>query len=345
MVEHGKLAIGFLCTVVAGLATVLGTAFIPILKRVPAAEGRLTSGALAFAAGVMMYVSFVDVLSEEAKEKFVEHFQPHESNEPQINERRLEEETPIEVRMMIAVFFFLGLALGMVLHWLSGDHEASKDGTPDRRKSSRSIELATTTGSSVGASAGGGAPASASWPDSLERGQEVTDSPSTRSSFDSRRRSVAALERVSLVAFMALTVHNVPEGLATFFSGEQLNWKIPFAIALHNIPEGAAIAIPHFQVTGKYCEAFMRTLIAGLAQPVGALFGWVLISIFRFETLPSFLYGVMYATTAGIMVCVSVVELIPEALASGSPFFVGSLVFMGFLLMEVSIICLELSGA
>jgi len=338
MVDHAALAIGFAFTVVAGLATVLGTAFISILKRVPAAEGHLTSGALAFAAGVMMYVSFVDVLSEEAKEKFIEHFQGHEADAKKTERRLAEEETPIKVRIMIAVFFFLGLALGMVLHWFTGDNdEASKDGRPGRQSSSRSIELAPTTGSRVGAELAA--------PTHWDGEREVAPSPSAGNSFGPHRRSVAALERVSLVAFMALTVHNVPEGLATFFSGEQLNWKIPFAIALHNIPEGAAIAIPHFQVTGKLFEAFMRTLIAGLAQPVGALLGWFLIIIFQFETLPSFLYGVMYATTAGIMVCVSIVELIPEALASGSSFFVGSLVFTGFLLMEVSIICLELSGA
>jgi len=167
----------------------------------------------------------------------------------------------------------------------------------------------------------------------------------TRGRSRSLTSNQSSLERVSLVAFVALTLHNFPEGLATFFGGGNKSFAVPFAIAMHNIPEGAAIAIPIYQSSGSVAMAVRNTCIAGLAQPAGALVGWILILGLKVENVSNFVYGALYSATAGIMVCVSIMELIPEALQGGSPFFVGCCIFGGFLVMEVSIILLGLSGA
>jgi zinc transporter ZupT len=156
---------------------------------------------------------------------------------------------------------------------------------------------------------------------------------------------VSSLERISFVTFLALTIHNFPEGLATFFGGGTGSFAVPVAIGMHNIPEGMAIAVPFYQSSGSVWGAVKNTFLAGLAQPIGAAFGWFLIAICRLEGLPSFVFGAVYALTAGVMVCVSIMELLPEAFAGATPMFVSLWAFAGFALMECSLICLSASGA
>merc|ERR1719323_2557873 len=119
---------------------------------------------------------------------------------------------------------------------------------------------------------------------------------------------------------------------------------VAFAIAMHNIPEGAAVAIPTFQVSGSYAKAFWASFVAGVSQPLGALLGWLLIILLGFEEVPEFLYGAMYSLTAGIMIAISLAELLPEALKDASPRFCSLFAFAGFLVMEFSIVCLEFAG-
>lgn len=117
------------------------------------------------------------------------------------------------------------------------------------------------------------------------------------------------------------------------------------AIAMHNIPEGAAIAVPVYQNSKSYWKAFQATLIAGVAQPLGALIGWLLLFILDTGAgLPNFLYGCMYSLTAGIMIGMSLVGLIPEALAMASSERVGVSIAAGFIVMEFSILCLGWAG-
>jgi len=321
--ESPNYGLGFVLTCVAGFATVLGVGFIPLLSY--GAPKTVTSAALGFAAGVMLYVSFVDVLGEEAKEFFENHFKDGESEGDDDDEN-------IMVRISVSVFFFLGIGLAMGLDKIMEAFLPHSHG-PDS-SNSRDIEL------------------------SGERSERPSPSPLTGDSEGmgqdhqvlnrGRSRSLTSdhksLERVSMVAFVALTLHNFPEGLATFFGGGNKSFAVPFAIAMHNIPEGAAIAIPIYQSSGSVMKAVRNTCIAGLAQPAGALMGWILILGLKVENVSNFVYGALYSATAGIMVCVSIMELIPEALQGGSPFFVGCCIFGGFLIMEVSIILLGLSG-
>jgi len=99
--------LGFVLTCVAGFATVLGVGFVPLLSY--GAPRTVTSAALGFAAGVMLYVSFVDVLGEEAKEFFEDHFKGGGGSD------ETEDGENVMVRISVAVFFFLGIGLAMVL--------------------------------------------------------------------------------------------------------------------------------------------------------------------------------------------------------------------------------------
>jgi ZIP family zinc transporter len=301
----------------------LGTVFIPTLKY--GHQETVTAGALGFAAGVMLYVSFVDVLGEEAKEFFENHF----NSQGSLPEDSTDD---IRVRIWIAAFFFVGLAIATGLDALLSRAHGRSD-TQD----SRDLEMCGLENSLAkceGPSGTCGTRASSSSPTSTSWAMSGTSNSST---------SKASLERVSLVAFVALTLHNIPEGLATFLGGGAGSLTVPFAIAVHNVPEGAAIAIPTYQATGSMLRAMKATFIAAMAQPAGAAVGWLCIIAAGTAEVPAFCYGAMYSVTAGIMVAVALMELIPEALEIASPRFVICWAFIGFFVMEASIVLLSLS--
>ncbi len=122
----------------------------------------------------------------------------------------------------------------------------------------------------------------------------------------------AKLMRMGLFTALAIGIHNFPEGLATFtaaLSDPSLGIPIAFAIAIHNIPEGIAVAVPIFYATGDRMKAFKLSFLSGLSEPVGALIGYVL--LFRFFN--DVMFGFIFASVAGIMVYISLDELLPSA--------------------------------
>lgn len=121
-----------------------------------------------------------------------------------------------------------------------------------------------------------------------------------------------ALYRMGVFSAMAIAIHNFPEGLATFFSAIEnpaLGLSVAIAIAIHNVPEGIAVSIPVYYSTDNRKKAFFLSFLSGLAEPVGALIGY-------FFLLPYFngiTFGVTFAMVAGIMVFISLDELLPTA--------------------------------
>lgn len=120
------------------------------------------------------------------------------------------------------------------------------------------------------------------------------------------------LMRMGLMTALAIAIHNFPEGLATFVSAlkdPKLAIPIVIAIAIHNIPEGMAISVPIYQATGSKKQAFAYSFLSGLAEPIGALVGWFLLM----PVMNDRVYGVIFAGVAGIMVFISLDELLPAA--------------------------------
>ena len=120
------------------------------------------------------------------------------------------------------------------------------------------------------------------------------------------------LARAGLLTAAAITAHNIPEGLATFFAtldDPSVGLSLALAIAIHNVPEGVSIALPIFYATGSKTQAFVWTFVSGLAELVGAILGFLI-----FGVDPSALtYGVVFGLIAGIMVFLSLDELLPAA--------------------------------
>lgn len=120
------------------------------------------------------------------------------------------------------------------------------------------------------------------------------------------------LRRTGLLTLLAITAHNFPEGLATFFAtldNPILGAPLAVAIAIHNIPEGIAIAVPVYMATGKKSYAIWASLLSGLAEPFGAALGYFVLAPYMGATV----YGVIFGLIAGVMVYLAMDELLPTA--------------------------------
>lgn len=130
------------------------------------------------------------------------------------------------------------------------------------------------------------------------------------------------LMRMGLFTALAIGIHNFPEGLATFLATLQdpkVGISIAIAIALHNIPEGISVSVPIYYATGNRKKAFLYSVLSGLSEPIGALIGYAAIVLFFGVDagIPSEVMGVLFGSIAGIMVYISLDELLPTSRAYG----------------------------
>jgi len=131
------------------------------------------------------------------------------------------------------------------------------------------------------------------------------------------------LMRMGLFTALAIGIHNFPEGLATFLAVLQdptLGLAIAVAIALHNIPEGISVSVPIFYATGNRRKAFTYSFVSGLAEPIGAGIAYLILRAFFADTggtFPPQVMGIIFGAVAGIMVYIGLDELLPTSRAYG----------------------------
>ena len=131
------------------------------------------------------------------------------------------------------------------------------------------------------------------------------------------------LMRMGTFTAVAIAIHNFPEGLATFLAAlddPSVGVAIAIAIALHNIPEGISVSVPIFYATGNRKKAFFYSLLSGLAEPVGAIIAYVALRLFLggdSGAIPPQVMGILFGGVAGIMVYISLDELLPTSRAYG----------------------------
>jgi len=145
------------------------------------------------------------------------------------------------------------------------------------------------------------------------------------------------LMRMGIFTALAIAIHNFPEGMATFVSALQepgIAIPIVAAIAIHNIPEGIAVSVPIYQATGSRKKAFRYSFLSGLAEPFGALIGWLILMPIMNDVVS----GVIFAAVAGIMVFISFDELLPSAREYGEHHLSIYGLISGMVVMSISLL-------
>lgn len=238
MIETQKILLAFGLTAFAGLSTGIGSLIALTAKQT---NTRFLCAALGFSAGIMLYVSFMEMLPQ-AKDFLVEDYGEKQGT------------------LFLILAFFGGIALINLIDFLipstHNPHEI----------------------------------------------QGVED-------MDLKKKS---LRRTGVIVAVTIAIHNFPEGIATFMSAlGSLDVAIPItiAIAIHNIPEGIAVAVPIYHSTGSKKKAFWLSFTSGLAEPIGALLAY----FFLLEYWSPVMNGIILAAVSGIMVFISLDELLPSA--------------------------------
>lgn len=147
----------------------------------------------------------------------------------------------------------------------------------------------------------------------------------------------ADLLRMGMFSALAIAIHNFPEGLATFTGALQdpaLGISIAVAIAIHNIPEGIAVSVPLYYATGSKRKAFKWSFLSGLSEPVGAIIGYLILM----PIMNDLVYGILFAGVAGIMVFISLDELLPTAEKYGEHHLAIYGVVAGMAVMALSLL-------
>jgi ZIP family zinc transporter len=243
-----SVLLAFALTLFAGLSTGVGSVLAFFVKR---ANHRFLAMSMGFSAGVMVYVSFVEILA------IARDYLTAEWGEAM-------------GAWGTAGAFFGGIALAAVIDKLVPEGENPHEAHTIEELSMTSDEHAL------------------------------------------KHHDMSKLHRTGVFTALALAVHNFPEGMATFTAAliePALGTAIAIAIAIHNIPEGISVSVPIFYATGDRKKAFVYSFLSGLAEPFGALIGYLLLMPFFSPAL----FGVLFAAVAGIMVFISFDELLPTA--------------------------------
>ena len=151
-----------------------------------------------------------------------------------------------------------------------------------------------------------------------------------------------ALQRLGLMSALAIAIHNFPEGIATFISAlndPQMGAGITFAIAIHNIPEGIAVAIPIYYATQSKGKALLYATLSGLTEVLGALLCLAVTALFGLElTAEGPVFPLVLAAVAGIMIYISLDELLPTAEKYGKHHVAIAGVVAGMAIMGISLL-------
>jgi len=143
-----------------------------------------------------------------------------------------------------------------------------------------------------------------------------------------------SLFKVGIISMIAIILHNIPEGIATFVATNNdvsLGVSLAIAIAMHNIPEGISVSVPIYYSTSSKKKAIIYTLVSALSEPFGAFLAF----IFLKNIMNDLILGILFSLIAGIMIQISISELLPTARKYGSIyrlvlFFVIGSIFMLF---------------
>ncbi|UTW62055.1 zinc transporter ZupT [bacterium SCSIO 12741] len=241
-----NVGLAFLLTTFAGLSTAIGSAIAFFAKKT---NTKLLSSAMGFSAGVMIYVSFAELLVHSM-------------------EMLAEEVGKSYGGWIVAASFFGGMLVTGLIDKLVPSFEN---------------------------------------PHEFDKGPEPTG----------KEAANKQLYRMGIFTALVIGIHNFPEGMVTFMGSlkdTHLGISIAIAVAVHNIPEGIAVSAPIYYATGNRKRALTFSILSGLAEPFGAMVGYLVLRQF----LNDLVFGIVFAAIGGIMVFISFDQLLPAAQKYGS---------------------------
>ena len=246
--DTSNLVYALLLTAFAGLSTGIGST-IAFLARTT--NTKLLTVSLGFSAGVMIYISFVEIFAE-AKNTFIENYGDFQGT------------------LYTVAAFFGGILLIALIDKLIPSFEN---------------------------------------PHEMHPLEDMKGSPNNHA-------GNPKLYRIGILTALALAIHNFPEGIATFLTvmhDPAVGIAIAIAIAIHNIPEGIAVSVPIYYATGSRKKAFCYSFLSGLSEPAGAIIAYLILMPFLTAGNSTVIFGSSMAAVAGIMVFISLDELLPSA--------------------------------
>jgi len=146
------------------------------------------------------------------------------------------------------------------------------------------------------------------------------------------------LHRMGMTTAIAIALHNFPEGLATFVAAlndPKVGAVLAVAIGIHNVPEGLCVALPIYYASGSRWKGFLYGTLSGIAEPVAAIFGWLVLA----TVITPFIYAILFGVVAGIMIAISIKELLPTSHRYDPKDTVSTYsFFLGMAVMSVSLV-------
>ncbi|SET00573.1 zinc transporter, ZIP family [Natronincola peptidivorans] len=266
--ETSGLLFAFTITALAGLSTTVGSMIALFTKK---SNKKFLSLSLGFSAGVMIYVSMIEIFFK--------------AQESLVGELGLKLGSLINVIAFFGGMFFIGLIDKLIPSFEENVHKETTSSTDEKSK-------------------------------------------------DEKR-----LLRMGMFTALAVAIHNFPEGFATLIStlrDPALGVSIAIAIAIHNIPEGIAVSVPIYYATGSRSKAFFYSFLSGIAEPIGALIGYLILAPFMTEVV----FGIVFASVGGIMVYISLDQLLPAARDYGDHHLSVYGTILGMIVMAISLVLL-----
>lgn len=317
-VYGSKIALAFTLNIAAGLSTCIGGLVIFHKNLVHLANPSSLGIAFGIAAGVMIFIALGEIFGESVK-GFQEGFGGKDEN---ACDKICQGNSKVFATICFIIGAIIILVIDFIIHKISPevDQELNIDLINNRRSTPPQLDSV--------------------------HDQDLVETQTLRG----KKKSFGdvttkrTLNRMGILTAVAIAMHNIPEGITTYtgaMKDAKLGVALAIAIALHNIPEGIAVATPVYFATGSKLKAFRWTLVSALAEPFGGIIGWLIAG----DGLNASVNGIMFGLVVGMMVTISIKDLIPTAYRfSVSKDKVAYSILSGMCFMALSLILLDYAG-
>ncbi|EGZ15404.1 hypothetical protein PHYSODRAFT_251039 [Phytophthora sojae] len=327
MIQTGHaVAVAFALNIAAGAATILGGMVVFSQRLVYLANPVSLAVALSISSGVMMFISLVEIFGESV----------HLLTEGLRTDNMSEETATGHGWLGATACFGVGIALiyviDVIVHKISPEHEMTEiENLEDVRESIRHFESSKMAANKTSTPY-------------LEAGPSTCVDPTTQY-VKMDENAKRALQRMGVLSALAIGIHNLPEGIATYVAAIQnssVGFSLAVGIGLHNIPEGIAVAAPIYFATGSRWRGIMWCAISAGAEPIGGLIAWLAVG----DGMDPMSEGILFGIVCGIMVCICVKELIPTSykFAKEKTHIVSIGMFAGMFIMVASLTLFGYAG-